>query len=83
MARPRTNDELRRLLCDELLYGNLIIAEDMDSSAPKHEVLVDVPGEGVVVVDEDEVRGCGYRGRRVRLLRRVIDNIDGRHLGQS
>jgi hypothetical protein len=74
MARSWADYQLGRLLGDQLLQGDLIIAEDMDSGTLKNKVLVNVPGEGVVVVDEDEVGSSWDRRRRVRLLGGVVND---------
>lgn len=64
MARTRANDQLRRVLLDELIESNLIIPEYSYGSSLENEVLVNIPGKGVVVVYEDNI-GCGrdWRGR--------------------
>lgn len=53
MARPGTDDELGGILRDKLVEGDLVVAEDCHIGALEDKVLVDVPGEGIIVVYED------------------------------
>lgn len=55
MTWPGTDNELGRVLLDQLIDGDLVVSEDVNGSAFENEVLVDVPREGVVIVDEYEV----------------------------
>ena len=55
VARTGADDQLGRVLRNELVEGDLVIPEDMDGGPLKHQILVDVPGEGVIIVDEDQV----------------------------
>lgn len=55
MARTRAHNKLRRLFGDEFIQRNLIIAVDLDVGTLENEVLVDIVGKRVIVVDEDEV----------------------------
>jgi len=45
------DDEVRRIEGDELVHRDLVIAENFDVRAEFAEVLDEVVGEGVVVVD--------------------------------
>lgn len=75
MTGAGADDELSRLLLDQCVQRNLVISEDVDYGTLEDKVLVYVPREGVVVVDEDEVRG-GRNGRRgLRLVGGVVDDI--------
>lgn len=53
VARPGTDDELGGILRDKLVEGDLVVAEDCHIGALEDKVLVDVPGEGIIVVYED------------------------------
>lgn len=55
MTWPGTDNELGRVLLDQLIDGDLVVSEDVNGSAFENEVLVDIPREGVVIVDEYEV----------------------------
>lgn len=55
VAWTRTDDELSRVLLNKLVNCYLVIAKDMHCGSLQDEILVDVPSEGVVVVDEDQV----------------------------
>ena len=45
------DDEMVRLECDQLVQGNLVIAKDANIRAEFAEVLDEVVGEGVVIID--------------------------------
>lgn len=77
VSRTWADDKLSGLLCDELIKGNLIIAIDSYECTLKDKVLIDVPGERVVVVNEDDIGGGGYRRRGVGIARRVVNQADG------
>lgn len=79
MSRPGTNNQLRWVLCLELIQRDFVIAENADGGTLEGEILVDVPGEGVVVVDEDEVRGGGYQRGGLRVMRGVVYYVEGWH----
>jgi len=49
-ARSGGNDEVTRIERDELIYRDLVIAEDFDIRTEFAEVLDEVVGEGVVVI---------------------------------
>jgi hypothetical protein len=84
VSRAWADDQLCGVGRNQLLDGDFVVAEDGDVGAFEHEVLVDIPGEGVVVVDEDQVRGGRNRRRRGRVLGRVVDEGKcGRHGGGS
>ncbi len=62
MARAGTDYKLRRLLCYQLVKRDLVVAENVNSCAFEDQVLVDIPGERVIVVDENEIgTGCNQR----------------------
>lgn len=71
MARARTDHQLRGLLGNQLLQRNLVIAVDRDGSTFEGQVLIDVPGERIVVVNKNDI------GRRLELfdLCRVVRGI--------
>lgn len=79
MAGSGTYDKLSGILGCDFFEGDLIIAIDGDIGALEHKVLVDIPGEGVVIVDEDEVGCCGkwFGGRRME--RRMVDQVEIGH----
>ena len=81
--RARTDDQLCRLLVYELLERHLIIAVYCDGRPLEQEVLVDIPCERVVIVDEYEVVGSRQTGSSNRLVGRVVDERRGRHLLQQ
>lgn len=58
MAGAGTDYELCWPHCNQLIKLNLIVAENTDSRALKYKVLVDIPGEGVIVIDENEIDTC-------------------------
>lgn len=62
VAGAGTDDDLGWVLFDQLFQGNLVIAEDMDRGALQNQVLVDIPGEGIIVVDQDEIGRRWDRG---------------------
>lgn len=64
MAWTRTDDDLCRVEVDNLLQSDLVIPVDGATSAFEDEELVDVPGERVVIVDQDDI-GAGDRRTRV------------------
>ena len=53
-GRPRRDEDVRRTLVDHLLRGHLVIAVDADPGAQFLEVLHQVEGEGVIVVDDGQ-----------------------------
>jgi hypothetical protein len=71
----RANNNLGRVLLNEFVQCDLVIAEDMDSSALQDKILVNIPREGVVVIDQDEIGSSGDRRRGLRLVWRVINNV--------
>ena len=75
VAGTGTYDQLSGFLCDELLQRNLVVPKDGDGRALEDKILVDVPGKGIIVVNEDEVGCCGHRQCWLRVLWRVIDDI--------
>lgn len=68
MSRSRADDQLGWLLVNQLRERNLVISEDGDVCAFENQVLVDVPGERVVIVDENQVGCRRNRWRRVRVV---------------
>lgn len=45
MTRARADNELCRVLLDQLLNGNLIISENVNRGPLQDEVLIDIPSE--------------------------------------
>lgn len=62
MARARADDQLCGLFCDQFIQRNLVISEDGHIGALEHQVLVDIPSEGIVVVNQYKV-GCSWHQR--------------------
>lgn len=72
VSRTWTDDKLSGILGDQLGERDFVIAIDGDGCAFEDEVLVDVPGERVVIVYQDDI-GCGGNWRRrVWMAGRVI-----------
>lgn len=61
MAWARTDNQLRWLFRNKLLECYLVVAIDGDCGAFKDEILVDIPGEGVIIVNHDKVGGIFER----------------------
>jgi hypothetical protein len=55
MAWPGTNNELCWVFLDQFLHSDLVISEDVNGSSLENEILVNVPSERIVIVDEDDV----------------------------
>lgn len=55
VTRPGADNELGRVLLDQLIDSDLVVSEDVNSSSFENQVLIDVPREGIVIVDEDKV----------------------------
>lgn len=62
VARTRADNDLGGILLGQFLHSDLVVSEDMNSGTGKHKVLVNVPSERVVVVNEDQI-GCGWDWR--------------------
>ena len=62
MAWTRTDNQLCWLLRNELLECDLVVAVYCDCRAFEDEVLVDIPGEGVIIINHDQVGGI-FEGR--------------------
>ena len=58
------DDDVSRLQVLDLLDGDFVVAEDFDClpGADFAQLLDEVVGEGIVIVDEDDHRGKGYGG---------------------
>lgn len=83
VSRARAHDQLGGILSYELFEGDLIVSEDSDGGALEDEVLVDIPGEGVVVVDEDDVGGGRKGSGGDGVVGRVVNEGVGRHSGRG
>lgn len=84
VAGARTDDQLGGVLRDEVVEGDLVVAHHGHGGAFEDEVLVDVPGEGVVVVDQDNVAGGGDGRRGLGMAGRVVDDRQrGGHGGRA
>jgi hypothetical protein len=53
VSGPRADDDLSWFLGNELLDGYLVVSVDVNNSTLEDEVLVDIPGERVIVVNEN------------------------------
>lgn len=74
VARARTDDQLSGVLRDELVKSDFVIAKDSHGGAFESKILVDVPREGIVVVDQDDIAGGGNGRRGLRMVGRVIND---------
>ena len=79
MSGARTNDQLGGIECGKGFDGDRIVAEDADTGTFKHKVLINIPGEGVEVVNQDYVCCILQRRSWLWLLRRVVYEIECRH----
>lgn len=50
------DDELRWLLGNELVESNLVISENVHGGTLENQILIDVPGERVIVINHNQVR---------------------------
>lgn len=55
VAWARTDDQLRWILRNEFVQGYLVIPIDSNSRSFEDEVLIDVPGEGVIIIDHHKI----------------------------
>lgn len=84
MAGPGTDDKLGWLFGDELVNGDFVVPDHLTFGTGEAQVLVDIPSEGVIVVNEDQVGSCRDRVSRLGVVRGVINQISlvrGRHFG--
>lgn len=80
VSRPWADHQLGRILSDQLLERNLVIAVHGDGCAFKDQVLVDIPGERVIVIDQNDVRS-GWNGQRwIGMARRVVCKLESGHV---
>lgn len=80
MPRTGTNDQLGRVKGYQFLDGDCIVAVYSDGGSFQDEILIYVPREGIKVVNQYNVRGTGQRWNSLRLLRGVVNEIEG-HVG--
>ena len=66
---------------DQLVDCDFIIAVDGNGCALKAQVLVDVPGKGIVVVNENEIGGGGNWSGGLGIEGRMIDQTQVGHVG--
>lgn len=59
MTWSRRDDQLGWVELNQFLQSDLIISENLNICSFEYEVLIDVPGEGVVVVDHDNILSGG------------------------
>jgi uncharacterized protein YifN (PemK superfamily) len=59
MSWPRTDHQLCRLESNELFQCDFVISINCSCCAFKDKVLVDVPGERVIIVYHNKIRGIG------------------------
>lgn len=52
MARSWTEYKLRWFQCYQFLKSDLVVTKDCDRCSLKNKILVDIPGEGVIIVNE-------------------------------
>lgn len=82
VARSRADDNLGWLFGDELLDGDLVVPDHITLGTRKAQVLVDVPGERVIVVNENQIRSRWNRVSRLGLMGGVVNYVFllvGRH----
>lgn len=53
MSRAGTYNQLCRIFFDQFVQTDFVVSKDGDCSTFQHQVLVDIPGEGIVVVNEN------------------------------
>lgn len=78
----RTDDKLSGIDLDQFLDGDLVVPEDVHGCPLEHQILVDVPGERVIVVNEHQIGRCGNRCSRLRLVRRVVNDFVRGHFSE-
>lgn len=61
MARTRADNELSWVLFYQLFNGDLVISKNMNYGTLKNQVLINIPGKGVVVINENKIRCRCYR----------------------
>lgn len=79
VSRAWAYDQLCGILGNEVVEGDFIVAEDGNVCALEDEVLVDIPGERVVVVDKHQVAGGLERRRGGGMVGRMVNEIGGTH----
>lgn len=82
VAGPGADDQLRGVLRDELVERGFVVADHRHGRTFQCEVLVDIPGEGVVVVDQDHVGGGGDGRRGLGMVGRMVDDWQCGHRGR-
>ena len=63
MSRARAYDKLGRILLDDVVQCYFVIPVHRDCGSLEYKILVYVPSERVIVVDQYEIRCGGYWGR--------------------
>ena len=81
MSRSGTDYQLGRILCDQLFDSDLIVSVYSHGRAFEDEVLIHVPGEGVVVVNEYNVGSGRYWWRGGGVVGRMVNQCEGRQGG--
>lgn len=79
VTRARADDQLCWILSNEFLHSDLVIAVNCNCCALKHKVLVNVPGEGVVVIDHNKVGSIFERRHGGMALGGMVDELKRRH----
>ena len=67
--------QLCRVFRDEIFEGNFVISVHGHFGAFEDEVLVDIPSERVVIVNEYDIGSGGYRRRWCGVAGRVVDEF--------
>lgn len=76
MAGARTDDQLRRILSSELLHSYLVIPVNRNCCALEHKVLVNVPGERVIVIDHNKVGSIFERRHGDMAVGGMVDQFE-------
>lgn len=77
----RADHQLCRVLRDQVFEGNLIVSVYSHGRAFEDKVLIHIPGEGIVVVNEYNVGSARYRRRWRRIAGRMVNQREGGHFG--
>lgn len=80
MTRAGADDQLCWILSNELLHSDLVIAVNCNCCTLKHKVLVNVPGERVVVINHNKVGSIFERRHGGMALGGMVDELKRRHV---
>lgn len=80
MTWARADDQLRWLLSSEFLHSYLVIAVNCNCCALEHQVLVNVPGERIVVINHNKVGSIFERRHGGVPVGGMVDQFKRRHV---